>query len=279
MTYVTTDPEALLAAATNLEGIGSGLATQNSAAAGPTTGILPAAADEVSALQATQFDAYGALYQQISAQATAIQELFVHTLRTSADSYGATEAANTAAAAPSVAAGGLSAVSGTTQASDFGLAGTLSNSAILATMNGANFGSATSEFTSLGKGFITNPPGVVAAGTLTSQQTLASEATAAASASPASNAAVAPVSVGVGQAATVSGLSAPPSWAGEAAPVAEPTPAQPAGPGWTAAPHSAPASTVSTGMPAVASADRSGHGYGKPRYGVKPTVMPAPEVV
>src|ERR1700722_7009941 len=90
-----------MVAAGSLQGIGSILAGQNSAAAAPTTGVIPAAADEVSALQATQFAAYGTLYQQVSAQATAIHQMFVNTLGTSADSYSATEAANTAAAGSS----------------------------------------------------------------------------------------------------------------------------------------------------------------------------------
>ncbi|MGH3562891.1 MAG: PE family protein, partial [Mycobacterium sp.] len=57
MSFVTTHPEALTVAAGNLAGIGSAMAAQNAAAAAPTTGVVPAAADEVSALQATQFAA------------------------------------------------------------------------------------------------------------------------------------------------------------------------------------------------------------------------------
>src|SRR5882757_7815600 len=52
MSFVSTQPTELTAAAENLQGIGSSLATQNVAAAAPTTGVLPAAADEVSALTA-----------------------------------------------------------------------------------------------------------------------------------------------------------------------------------------------------------------------------------
>jgi hypothetical protein len=33
------------------------------------------------------------------------------------------------------------------------------------------------------------------------------------------------------------------------------------------------------GVPSVASAGRPGYGFGAPRYGVKPTVMPKPTVV
>ena len=67
---------------------------QNAAAAAPTTGVVPAAADEVSALTAAQFAAHAQMYQAVSAQAAAIHEMFVNTLATSSGSYAATEAAN-----------------------------------------------------------------------------------------------------------------------------------------------------------------------------------------
>ncbi|OHU97099.1 PE family protein [Mycobacterium talmoniae] len=98
MSFVTTQPELLTAAAGNLQSIGSALSAQNAAAAAPTTGLIPAAADEVSALTATQFAAHATLYQAVSAQAAAIHEMFVNTLGVSAGSYAATEAANAVAA-------------------------------------------------------------------------------------------------------------------------------------------------------------------------------------
>jgi PE family len=98
MSFVTTHPEALAAAAGALQGIGSTMAAQNAAAAAPTTGVVPAAADEVSALTAAQFAAHAHMYQAISAEAAAIHELFVKTLATSSHSYAVTEAANAAAA-------------------------------------------------------------------------------------------------------------------------------------------------------------------------------------
>jgi hypothetical protein len=98
MSFVTTQPEALTTAAGALQGIGAGMAAQNAAVAAPTTGVIPAAADEVSALTAAQFAAHAQMYQAISAQAAAIHEMFVNTLSTSAGSYAATEAANAAAA-------------------------------------------------------------------------------------------------------------------------------------------------------------------------------------
>lgn len=74
------------------------MSAQSAAAAAPTTGVVPAAADEVSALTATRFAAHARMYQAVSAQAAAIHEMFVNTLGTSAGSYAATEAANAIAA-------------------------------------------------------------------------------------------------------------------------------------------------------------------------------------
>jgi hypothetical protein len=98
MSFVTTQPEALSAAATSLAGIGTTMSAQNVAVAAPTTGVIPAAADEVSALTATQFAVHAQMYQAVSAQAEAIHQLFVSTLGSSATSYAATEAANAVAA-------------------------------------------------------------------------------------------------------------------------------------------------------------------------------------
>jgi PE family protein len=98
MSFVTAQPEALTAAAGALRAIGSALAAQNAAAAGPTTGVIPAAADHVSILTAAQFAAHAELYQQVSKQAMAIHEMFVTALDFSSGSYAATEAANAIAA-------------------------------------------------------------------------------------------------------------------------------------------------------------------------------------
>ena len=97
MAFVTTHPEALAAAAGTLQGIGAAMRSQNAAAA-PTTGVVPAAADEVSALTAAQFAAHAQMYQAVSALAAQIHEMFVNTLHISAGSYRITEAANAAAA-------------------------------------------------------------------------------------------------------------------------------------------------------------------------------------
>jgi hypothetical protein len=98
MTFVTTQPEMLAAAANQLQGVGTAIAAQNAAVAAPTTGVVPAAADEVSALTAAQFANHAQTYQAVSAQAAAMHEMFVRMLSASAGSYATTEAANAVAA-------------------------------------------------------------------------------------------------------------------------------------------------------------------------------------
>lgn len=98
MSFVTSEPEALIAAAGSLQSIGAAMNATNASAIAPITSVVPAAADEVSALTAAHFGAHGALYEAVSAQAAAIHELFVTTLGASGGSYAATEAANAVAA-------------------------------------------------------------------------------------------------------------------------------------------------------------------------------------
>jgi PPE-repeat protein len=82
-----------------------------------------------------------------------------------------------------------------------------------------------------------------------------------------------PVLAGLGQASTVGGLSVPASWSA-AAPAMSSSASALEGSGWAVAPEeSAPVSTVAAGMPAMAMAGKS-LGFGGPRYGFKPTVMP-----
>ncbi|KAA8966316.1 PE domain-containing protein [Mycobacterium sp.] len=270
MSFVTTAPEALTAAAGKLAGIGSALGAENAAAAPPTTGVVPAAADAVSALQATQFSAYGTLYQHISAQAAAIHEMFVHTLTTSANSYGATEAANSTAAGSS--GSGLGLISLLTGQGAYELVpGAASNSGIVGIMQLSNFGSAASDLLQLGSA------GFLAPGTLTTAGIPETWLAGAAAPAAAGGAAGAPVVAGLGQAPSIGALSVPPSWAAAGGPAAGSIPATSAG--WSAAaPHSTPVNTLPTGLPSVATAGKTA-GFGAPRYGVKPTVMPRPSVV
>jgi hypothetical protein len=88
----------LSAAAHDLAGIGSAMTAANSAATGPTSGVIPAAADQVSALTAAQFATHAGHYQTAAAAAAAIHALLVSTLQASATSYAAAEAVNAIAA-------------------------------------------------------------------------------------------------------------------------------------------------------------------------------------
>ncbi len=278
MSFVTTLPEALAAAAAQLEGIGTGMAAQNAAAAAPTTAIAPAAADQVSALQATQFSAFGNLYQSVSAQAQAIHQQLVSALGSNAGSYGATEATNQAAAASTPLSGifGLFSTPGTAGgALSFGING------------GQNFTAAASDLISMASiGTLPGYGAPAAGGSVAGATGLAADVSASGAEGPAGSAgfggvAASPVLASAGSASSVGKLSVPPAWAaGEAVPAAATTPVELVGNGWTSAPpEAAPVSAVPAGMPAVATAGKATGIGGVPRYGAKPTVMPKPTVV
>jgi PE family len=97
MSFVSIVPEILSTTADNLQSVGLRLQAQNTAAVVPTTGLIPSAADEVSALTAMQFAAHAHAYQAVSAKAAAIHQMFVTMLAAGADSYASTEAANAVA--------------------------------------------------------------------------------------------------------------------------------------------------------------------------------------
>lgn len=263
MSFLTTRPEALIAAAGALQALGSSMAAQNAAAAAPTTGVAPAAADEVSALQATLFSAYGTWYQNVGAQATAIHQALVNTLGTNAGSYGDTEAANqvttSAQALPGILSG-LDSSSGATIGTPLGW--------------GQNFGAAASDLVQIAPSQTPAEEGPGATG-------LTAGVAGGLPAPPSGPAGFgsAPLLAVSGAAPSVGGLSVPPSWAAVGAGSAGPTPATLTGAGWTGpAPEAARVTAVPAGMPAVASANRGGLGLGAPRYGAKPIVMPKPTV-
>ncbi|OBI83904.1 PE family protein [Mycobacterium sp. 1245805.9] len=95
MSIVITQPGTLAAAADEMHALNALVRAGNAAAAAPTTGVVPAAADLVSMLTAAQFASHARLFQEVSAQAAAMRELLATTLGVSAGSYEATEAANT----------------------------------------------------------------------------------------------------------------------------------------------------------------------------------------
>ncbi|HEU0190329.1 MAG TPA: PE family protein [Mycobacterium sp.] len=98
MSFVTTQPDALAAAAGDLQGIGTAVQAQTAAMAGRTTVVAPPASDVVSALTAAQFNAHGTQFQTVAAQAAAIHQMFVAALSGSATCYAAAEATNAVAA-------------------------------------------------------------------------------------------------------------------------------------------------------------------------------------
>jgi hypothetical protein len=276
MSFVTTQPEALAYAAGKLQTLGSAIAVESAAVASPTTGVIPAAADEVSALQASIFAAYGTLYQSVNAQATAIHELFVHTLGASAGSYAATESANSAKTASPLSGGisGLLSSAANTAAAD-PPGGNVAN---LVNIGSGNWSSASSDLLDMAQGGILpaanetyDAGGAVAA----SDGTVLTGASGPTGSTGSDGI---PMLGGLGQAPSVGGLSVPPSWAaGGAAPAASPGAVTTAG--WTApAPQRTPATTMAAGMPLVATAGKAA-GLGAPRYGFKPTVMGQPTVV
>lgn len=261
MSFLTTRPEALIAAAAALQALGSSMAAENAAAAAPTTGVAPAAADEVSALQAMLFSAYGTWYQNVSAQATAVHQMLVNTLGTNAGSYGNTEAANqvttSAQALPGILSG-LDSSSGATIGTPLGW--------------GQNFGAAASDL-------IQVAPSQTPAEAAPAETALTGAAGAGASVTPSGPVGfgAAPLLAASGGATSVGGLSVPPSWAAGGLGSAGPAPATLTGAGWTGpAPDAARVTALPAGVPAVASANRGGLGLGAPRYGAKPIVMPKP---
>ncbi len=94
MSYVNAAPEYVAAAAADLANIGSTISSANSAAMGPTSSVLAAGADEVSATVAALFDAHAQAYQALSAQAAYFHEQFVQLMNGGAAQYALAEAAN-----------------------------------------------------------------------------------------------------------------------------------------------------------------------------------------
>lgn len=89
----------------------------------------------------------------------------------------------------------------------------------------------------------------------------------------------APVMAGTGRAVPVGGLSVPSSWPAAVPTTATSIPETTAtlvSHGWTDAEEGGAVNTVGAGVPATASAGRSGSSLSNPKYGFKPTVMVRP---
>ncbi|WP_237079691.1 PE family protein, partial [Mycobacterium tuberculosis] len=96
MSLVIVTPETVAAAASDVARIGSSIGVANSAAAGSTTSVLAAGADEVSAAIATLFGSHAREYQAISTQVAAFHDRFAQTLSAAVGSYVSAEATNAA---------------------------------------------------------------------------------------------------------------------------------------------------------------------------------------
>lgn len=96
MSFVIAAPEAIQAAAQDLAGIRSALSQASAVVAGPTTGVVAAAEDEVSAGVAALFATFGYEYQALSAQVQAFHEQFVNVLSAGAGAYVSAEGFNVA---------------------------------------------------------------------------------------------------------------------------------------------------------------------------------------
>ncbi|HEY1439632.1 MAG TPA: PE domain-containing protein [Mycobacterium sp.] len=284
MSFLTTVTEELLAAQGQLQAINSNLAAQNAGVAGATTVVAPAASDSVSIQQAAKFSTYGTQYQTIAAEAQTIQEQYASTLGTSSGTYSATEAANAVQAAadpPSgnifdIIAGLLGGPSNSLNGNPFSLS---SNTANLFNIGGGNWASAGSDLLGLaGGGLLDTSVGDAAAGASLAGTTAPAVAPAGGMAGIGGMGAV-PMAAGVGQATMVGKLSVPPSWAGTVTPVAGTSAAPVETVGWTGAAPQAGPGTIVPGMPGMGAAARNSAGFGAPRYGVKPIVMPKPTAV
>jgi len=94
MSFVVAVPEQVRTAAQSLAGIRSTLGEASASAVAPTTGVLAAAQDEVSAGVAALFNTFGQEYQVLSAQAQAFHLQFVNLMNSGAAAYLSTDVAN-----------------------------------------------------------------------------------------------------------------------------------------------------------------------------------------
>lgn len=94
MSWVMNEPEMLSTASGDLATVGSSMAAQNAAAAVPTTGVVPPAADAVSNLVAARFLVQAQKYQAIAAMAEQIHSQVVSTLQGNAGAYTTAETNN-----------------------------------------------------------------------------------------------------------------------------------------------------------------------------------------
>ncbi|GFG90498.1 PE family protein [Mycobacterium bourgelatii] len=94
MTFLLVSPELVAAAASDVAGIGLTVSAANSVAAQATTGLVSAAADEVSRAIAVLFSGHAVGYQELAVQAAAVHGQFVQALAAGGVGYATAEALN-----------------------------------------------------------------------------------------------------------------------------------------------------------------------------------------
>ncbi len=112
MTNLIAEPQLLTAAAANAQQINSAISQARAAAAGPTTSVVAAAQDEISAMTAQLFGSYGEQYQALLQQASVFHDGFVAALSSAGNTYAEAELAASsllggAGAVPAATAVGL----------------------------------------------------------------------------------------------------------------------------------------------------------------------------
>ncbi|WP_168991070.1 PE family protein, partial [Mycobacterium attenuatum] len=105
MSYVIAAPELLVGASADLGGIGQAVKEATAAAAAATTGILPAAQDEVSVAITRVVGSYGQDFQALCAQAALFHSQFTRLLSAGGSAYASAEAASASPLAALVDAG------------------------------------------------------------------------------------------------------------------------------------------------------------------------------
>lgn len=106
MASLSVDPSLIQAASQNLTSVRDGLDKVSAAMTGPTTALMPAAQDEVSAAVAAVFADVGQRFHELNAQAAEFHHQFVKSMNTGATAYTESEVANTAAVAAQTADSG-----------------------------------------------------------------------------------------------------------------------------------------------------------------------------
>jgi hypothetical protein len=280
----TLGPGVLQAAVSTLTTADSALGTVIAGVAGPTTTVVAAGSDTVSIAQAAAVTAWAATLQTALANGQSYASQFVTNLSAASDTYTFSEAANAASAAASSSSGPGSIIdfisqllggpSNSLNGEPFSLS---SNTANLANINVGNWASATSDLFGMAGGGLL-PAGSDTIGDAAASAALASSTTPVVGGVGGFGAM--PMVAGMGQGTLVGNLSVPPTWAGgQVTPLAGTSTAPLRTVGWTAAAPQAGAGTFIPGMPGMAGAGRGSAGFGAPRYGVKPIVMPKPATV